>query len=38
MEGAQAMPEADKPAAMFLTVTTLKDPTKMHSGHHTIDG
>lgn len=27
----------DKPSAMFLTVTTLKDPTKMHSGHHTLE-
>jgi phytoene dehydrogenase-like protein len=23
--------------AMFLTVTTLKDPSKMHSGHHTCE-
>lgn len=23
------------PAGMFLTFTTLKDPTKMHNGHHT---
>jgi phytoene dehydrogenase-like protein len=22
---------------LFLTVTTLKDPTKMHSGHHTLE-
>ena len=22
---------------MFLTVTTLKDPSKMHSGHHTCE-
>ncbi len=26
-----------KPQLLFLTVTTLKDPTKMHSGHHTIE-
>lgn len=23
--------------AMFLTATTLKDPTKLHSGHHTLE-
>jgi all-trans-retinol 13,14-reductase len=28
---------ADAPGAMFLTVTTLKDPSKMHSGHHTCE-
>ena len=22
---------------MFLTVTTLKDPSKMHDGHHTCE-
>lgn len=27
----------DKPPMMFLTVTTLKDPSKMHSGHHTLE-
>ncbi|MDJ0752125.1 MAG: NAD(P)/FAD-dependent oxidoreductase [Ardenticatenaceae bacterium] len=26
-----------KPEGMFLTVTTLKDPSKMHSGHHTLE-
>ncbi len=25
------------PEAIFLTVTTLKDPSKMHSGHHTLE-
>lgn len=25
----------DAPPGMFLTITTLKDPSKMHSGHHT---
>ena len=25
------------PSGMFLTVTTLKDPSKMHSGHHTCE-
>ena len=29
--------EAESPGAMFLTVTTLKDPSKMHSGHHTCE-
>ncbi len=28
---------AEAPPAMFLTVTTLKDPTKMHHGHHTCE-
>ncbi len=28
---------ADKPRALFLTVTTLKDPSKMHHGHHTCE-
>jgi all-trans-retinol 13,14-reductase len=28
---------ADEPPMMFLTVTTLKDPSKMHSGHHTCE-
>ncbi len=26
-----------EPPAFFLTVTTLKDPTKMHHGHHTLE-
>jgi len=28
---------ADSPAGMFLTVTTLKDPSKMQKGHHTCE-
>jgi phytoene dehydrogenase-like protein len=28
---------ADAPPGMFLTVTTLKDPSKKHSGHHTCE-
>lgn len=28
---------AETPPGMFLTVTTLKDPSKMHSGHHTCE-
>ncbi len=28
---------ADHPPMMFMTVTTLKDPSKMHSGHHTCE-
>lgn len=28
---------AGKIPAIFLTVTTLKDPSKMHSGHHTLE-
>lgn len=28
---------ADRVDALFLTVTTLKDPSKMHSGHHTLE-
>lgn len=28
---------ADTPPMMFMTVTTLKDPTKMHGGHHTCE-
>ena len=28
---------ADEPASMFLTVTTLKDPSKMHGGVHTCE-
>jgi phytoene dehydrogenase-like protein len=27
----------ETPPMMFLTCTTLKDPTKMHSGHHTCE-
>ncbi len=27
----------DTPPMMFLSVTTLKDPSKMHSGHHTCE-
>jgi phytoene dehydrogenase-like protein len=29
--------KAEAPPMMFLTVTTLKDPSKMHSGHHTCE-
>ena len=25
------------PSALFLTATTLKDPSKLHSGHHTLE-
>ncbi|MFZ2419842.1 MAG: NAD(P)/FAD-dependent oxidoreductase [Anaerolineae bacterium] len=32
-----AVLEAETPPAMFLTVTTLKDPSKMHGGHHTCE-
>jgi hypothetical protein len=32
-----AVMNADTPSGMFLTVTTLKDPSKMHSGHHTAE-
>lgn len=28
---------AETPPGMFLTVTTLKDPSKKHSGHHTCE-
>ncbi len=28
---------ADAPPMMFMTATTLKDPSKMHSGHHTCE-
>ncbi len=28
---------SDRADALFLTVTTLKDPSKMHSGHHTLE-
>jgi len=27
----------ETPSGMFLTVTTLKDPSKIHSGHHTCE-
>ncbi len=29
--------KAEMPPALFLTVTTLKDPSKMHNGHHTCE-
>jgi all-trans-retinol 13,14-reductase len=29
--------KADSPPMMFLTVTTLKDPSKMHAGEHTCE-
>ena len=29
--------EAETPGEMFLTVTTLKDPSKIHDGHHTCE-
>jgi len=29
--------KADTPPMMFMTATTLKDPSKMHSGHHTCE-
>jgi all-trans-retinol 13,14-reductase len=29
--------KVDTPPLMFLTVTTLKDPSKMHDGHHTCE-
>jgi phytoene dehydrogenase-like protein len=29
--------DAESPGMMFLTVTTLKDPSKMHQGHHTCE-
>ncbi len=32
-----ALLRQETPAGMFLTVTTLKDPSKMHSGHHTCE-
>lgn len=32
-----AMLRDDTPPGMFLTVTTLKDPSKMHSGRHTCE-
>lgn len=32
-----ALLHEETPEGMFLTVTTLKDPSKMHSGHHTCE-
>ncbi|MCB9445560.1 MAG: NAD(P)/FAD-dependent oxidoreductase, partial [Ardenticatenaceae bacterium] len=32
-----AILQTNQPNAIFLTVTTLKDPSKMHSGHHTLE-
>lgn len=32
-----ALLHKETPPGMFLTVTTLKDPSKMHSGHHTCE-
>ena len=32
-----AVLQTNRPDAIFLTVTTLKDPSKMHSGHHTLE-
>ncbi len=32
-----AVLQLPEPPAFFLTVTTLKDPTKMHHGHHTLE-
>jgi len=29
--------KAERPSSFFLTVTTLKDPSKMHNGHHTCE-
>ena len=29
--------KAETPPMMFMTVTTLKDPSKMHGGHHTCE-
>ncbi|MDH5507560.1 MAG: NAD(P)/FAD-dependent oxidoreductase, partial [Anaerolineae bacterium] len=29
--------QSERPSAMFLTATTLKDPSKMHGGHHTLE-
>jgi all-trans-retinol 13,14-reductase len=29
--------QAESPGLMFLTITTLKDPSKMHRGHHTCE-
>ncbi len=33
----EAMLQNETPPGMFLTVTTLKDPSKKHSGHHTCE-
>jgi len=35
MEGSTM--DMDRLPALFLTATTLKDPSKMHSGHHTLE-
>ncbi len=32
-----AMLQHETPPGLFLTVTTLKDPSKIHSGHHTCE-
>ncbi|MCP5096254.1 MAG: NAD(P)/FAD-dependent oxidoreductase, partial [Chloroflexi bacterium] len=32
-----AVLHSENPEAVFLTVTTLKDPSKKHSGHHTLE-
>jgi all-trans-retinol 13,14-reductase len=32
-----AMLQNETPPGLFLTVTTLKDPSKIHSGHHTCE-
>jgi phytoene dehydrogenase-like protein len=32
-----AVLHTNRPDAIFLTVTTLKDPSKMHNGHHTLE-
>lgn len=29
--------QGNSPPALFMTVTTLKDPSKMHNGHHTLE-
>ncbi|MFQ5401186.1 MAG: phytoene desaturase family protein [Anaerolineae bacterium] len=29
--------QGGRPQSLFLTVTTLKDPSKLHSGHHTLE-
>lgn len=29
--------QGNPPPALFMTVTTLKDPSKMHHGHHTLE-
>jgi phytoene dehydrogenase-like protein len=33
----EAVMNMERPSGMFLTVTTLKDPSKKHSGHHTLE-